>query len=155
MNLKVVCVGKMKERHWTAAQEEYLKRLGPLARIEVVEVAAERLGGSVTDEEAMRREGERLLRQVPDGAAMIALDRTGRQIPSESFAEQLRKLGETGRPICFLIGGAAGLSPAVLQRADLKLSLSEMTLPHELARVFLVEQLYRALSISHGGKYHR
>ncbi|PIY61832.1 23S rRNA (pseudouridine(1915)-N(3))-methyltransferase RlmH [Candidatus Uhrbacteria bacterium CG_4_10_14_0_8_um_filter_58_22] len=155
MNLKIVCVGKMKEDHWSAAQAEYLKRLGPLCRVEVVEVSAERLGGGVTDAEAMRREGERLLKQVPDGAAVIVLDRTGRQLSSEGFADLLRDTGGTGRTVVFLIGGAAGLSPEVLAASERRLSLSEMTLPHELARVFLIEQLYRAMSILHGGKYHR
>ena len=143
MNLKIVGVGKMKEDHWSAAQ------------VEVIEVTAERLGGSVSDEEAMRREGERLLKQVPDGAAVIVLDRTGQQLSSEGFADLLRDTGDTGRTVVFLIGGAAGLSPKVLVGSERRLSLSEMTLPHELARVFLIEQLYRGLNILHGGKYHR
>ncbi|MFC1638702.1 23S rRNA (pseudouridine(1915)-N(3))-methyltransferase RlmH [Patescibacteria group bacterium] len=153
--LKVLAVGKMKEPFWRGAQEEFVKRLGPAARVEVVEVAAERLGGSVTDEEAMRRESERLVARVPDGAAVVALDKSGVQEPSERFARSLEEIGRDGTAIVFLIGGAAGLHAEVLARADRKLSLSEMTLPHELARVFLLEQLYRATQILQGGKYHR
>jgi len=153
--LTILAVGKLKEPFWREARDEFAKRLGPYAKLDIAEVEAERLDGSVSDEEAMRREGERLLARIPDGAAVIVLDRGGKQMTSEIFAESVESVGADGTPIVFIIGGAAGLHADVLVRADRKLSLSEMTLPHELARVFLLEQIYRATQIIKGGRYHR
>jgi 23S rRNA (pseudouridine1915-N3)-methyltransferase len=155
MNLKIICVGRLKEKYWSAAQAEYLKRMGPIARIEVIEVAAERLDSNVTDEEVMHREGERLLKRIPQGAIVFVLDKFGRQYSSKSFAQNLEKITSDGTTIVFIIGGAAGLHSDVSVHATHKLSLSEMTLPHELARIFLLEQIYRATQILKGGKYHR
>jgi len=155
MNLLIIAVGKIKEDYWLAAQNEYLKRLSPYVKLQVTEVSAEKLDGSVSDDEAMRREGERILRQVPEGATLIALDKSGRQFPSEKFSEMLEDVAGHGAPVALVIGGAAGLHASVLERAQKKLSLSEMTLPHELARVFLLEQIYRAVMIARGKPYHR
>jgi len=155
MDIRIICVGRMKESFWREAQDEYTKRLQPYVRLSVIEVAAEKLDGSVSDEEAMRREGERILKQVPDGALVVALDKSGKQFASEKFSALLDDLAGDGTPMALVIGGAAGLHSDVLERADRKLSLSEMTLPHELARVFLLEQIYRAIMIARGKPYHR
>ena len=155
MDIKIIYVGKTKSDYWNDAQDEYLKRLGPYAKIEMVEVVAERLDGSVSDEVAMRREGEKLLSRIPDRAEVFSLDKSGKQFPSDIFARKLEEIAGNGTTIAFVIGGAAGLHGDVLKRAQRKLSLSEMTLPHELARVVLLEQIYRATQIIKGGKYHR
>ena len=155
MNIKIICVGKIKELFWREAQDEYTKRLNPYVRLSIVEVAPEKLGGSVTDEEAMRREGERIMKQIPDGTTIVALDKSGKQFASEKFSALLDDLAGDGTPLALVIGGAAGIHSEVLARANRKLSLSEMTLPHELARVFLLEQTYRAIMIARDKPYHR
>ncbi|MEA3249503.1 MAG: 23S rRNA (pseudouridine(1915)-N(3))-methyltransferase RlmH [Patescibacteria group bacterium] len=155
MKISILAVGKLKESFLREARDEFVKRLGPYAKLNIVEVEAERLDGSVSDEEAMRREGERLLGRVADGAFVAALDRGGKQMSSEAFAKFIETTGADGTEIVFIIGGAAGLHADVLSRANQKLSLSEMTLPHEMARTVLLEQIYRAMQILKGGKYHR
>ncbi len=145
----------MKESFWREAQDEYVKRLRPYVRLSVVEVAAEKLDSSVSDEEAMRREGGRVMKQIPDDTTIVALDKSGKQFASEKFSALLDDLAGDGTPVALVIGGAAGLHPSVLKRTQQKLSLSEMTLPHEMARVFLLEQIYRAIMITRGKPYHR
>jgi 23S rRNA (pseudouridine1915-N3)-methyltransferase len=155
MKIIILAVGKIKEPFWGEAQDEFVKRLGPAAKLEVVEVRAERLDGSVSDDEAMKREGERLLARVSDGAFVVALNRIGKQMSSEVFAKLIGDTCADGTEIVFIIGGAAGLHEKVLDCAQRTMSLSEMTLPHEMARAFLLEQIYRATQILKGGKYHR
>lgn len=154
MKLRVIAVGRLKERHWREAAEEYLKRLGPYARVEVVEVADR----DVTADEAraLEAEGADVLRAVPDGATLAVLEIGGAQRSSEQFARWLEGLGSSGKPnVAFVIGGAAGLHDSVLARADERISLGPMTLPHQLARVVLLEQIYRAFRITRGEPYHR
>jgi 23S rRNA (pseudouridine1915-N3)-methyltransferase len=154
MRLTLVCVGRLKERHWRDAAAEYLKRLGPYARVTVTEVSDR----DVTADEAkgLAAEAADVLRAIPDGATVVALDIDGRAYPSEVFAEWLSAQGLAGRShIVFVLGGAAGLHPDVLARADERLSLGPMTLPHQLARVVLLEQVYRAFRIARGEPYHR
>ena len=154
MRLTLVCVGRLKERHWRDAAAEYLKRLGPYARVTVTEVSDR----DVTADEAkgLAAEAADVLRAIPDGATVVALDIDGRAYPSEAFAEWLSAQGLAGRShIVFVLGGAAGLHQDVLARADERLSLGPMTLPHQLARVVLLEQVYRAFRIARGEPYHR
>ncbi|MBU0625702.1 23S rRNA (pseudouridine(1915)-N(3))-methyltransferase RlmH [Patescibacteria group bacterium] len=155
MKISILSVGKLKEPFWQTAQAEYCKRLGPYVKLSIIEVVAEKLGGSVSDEEVMRREGERIINQLPAEAVVIALERSGEQFSSEKFSEMIDDLAGDGTPLVFVVGGAVGLSIDVLNRADHRLSLAEMTLPHELARIFLLEQIYRATQIARRGKYHR
>lgn len=154
MRLTVVAVGRLKERHWRDAADEYLKRLGPLASVSVTEVADR----DVTRDEAraIAEEGADVIRALPQGAHVMALEIGGKQLSSEAFSARLDELALSGRSnVAFAIGGAAGLSADVLARADERLSLGAMTLPHQLARVVLLEQLYRAFRISRGEPYHR
>jgi len=149
VRLRIVAVGRLKERHWREAADEYLKRLGPYARVEVVEVPDR----DVTADEARALEAEAadVLRAIPDGATVAVLEIGGRASSSEEFARWLEGLGTDGRPsVTFVIGGAAGLHPDVLARADVRLSLGSLTLPHQLARVVLLEQIYRAFRITRG-----
>lgn len=154
MRLSIVAVGRLKEPHYRDAAAEYIKRLGPYSSLSVTEVPDR----DVTRDESRARaeEGDAVLRALPDGAHVIALDVAGRSLDSEGFAAHLARLALDGRStVAFVIGGAAGLDAAVLTRADERLSLGPMTLPHQLARVVLLEQLYRAFRINRGEPYHR
>jgi 23S rRNA (pseudouridine1915-N3)-methyltransferase len=153
-NIAILAVGKLKEAHWRDAQAEFLKRLTPFAKTEVIEVASSPFGATVTAAQSIKEEGERVLAAIPKDADLIALDRTGKEYPSPEFAALLDDLGSSGRKLAFVIGGAAGLDPRIVERARVRLSLSKMTFTHEMARVFLLEQLYRAATISAGKAYH-
>jgi 23S rRNA (pseudouridine1915-N3)-methyltransferase len=144
----------MKERHWREAAEEYIKRLRPYATLDLIEVTDR----DVTRDEAraLAEEGADVLRAIPDGAHVIALDVDGTLRSSTDIAERLAALGLDGRSaVTFVLGGAAGLSADVLARADERLSLGRITLPHQLARVVLLEQVYRAFRIIRNEPYHR
>lgn len=154
MRITVIAVGRLKERFWREAAEEYLKRLGGYATVKIVEVADRDSGRD--EARALAEEGADVLRAVPEGAHVIALDVSGRQASSEAFAERVEALGIDGRSnVVFVIGGSVGLSAAVLARADERLSLGPMTLPHNMARVVLLEQVYRAFRIIRGEPYHK
>lgn len=154
MRITLICVGRLKERFWREAAEEYLKRLRPYADVRVVEVADRDLTHDET--RALAEEGADVLKAVPSGAHVVVLAIGGTSLSSERFADRLGSLALDGRSsVAFIIGGAAGLAPAVVARADESLSLSAMTLPHNLARVVLLEQLYRAFRIQRNEPYHR
>ncbi len=159
LNITLLCVGKLKERYWTEACEEYAKRMKGLCQFRLVEVDEERMpdkGGGTHIRHVLEKEGQRLLAAVPKGAVMAALCIEGRLMTSEGLAQELENiaLGGCGH-IVFFIGGSWGLSDAVKQAAQYRLSMSKMTFPHQLARVMLCEQLYRAFQINSGGKYHK
>lgn len=156
MKFTVVAVGKLKERFWAEACAEYLKRLQPYAKASVVEVAdvdPARAGGEA---QAVEREGAAILKALPDRAHVIALAIDGKQRTSEELSLRIDKLGLAGKSeLAFIIGGSCGISAEVMARADETLSFGPITLPHNLARVVLLEQLYRACKISHGEPYHK
>lgn len=154
MRITLICVGRLKERFWREAAEEYMKRLRPYADVRVVEVADRDL--THDEARALAEEGADVLKAVPAGAHVVVLAIGGKALSSERFADRLGSLALDGRSsVTFIIGGAAGLAPAVIERADESLSLSAMTLPHNLARVVLLEQLYRAFRIQRNEPYHR
>ncbi len=145
--IRIVCVGRLKERHYAEAAGEYLKRLGRYAKVEVRELK------ECTDknsEVAMMREADAILALLRNDTYAVVLDRRGMRLTSEGMARLLKKTDVT-----FIIGGPEGLSDAVKQRAGLALSLSDMTFPHQLARVMLLEQVYRGCTINAGDRYHR
>ena len=156
MKFTVVAVGKLKERFWAEACAEYLKRLQPYAKASVVEVAdvePARVGGEA---QAVEREGAAILRVLPERAHVIALAIDGKQRTSEELSRRIDKLGLAGKSeLAFIVGGSCGISAEVMARADETLSFGPITLPHNLARVVLLEQLYRACKISHGEPYHK
>jgi 23S rRNA (pseudouridine1915-N3)-methyltransferase len=155
MRWTILAFGKLKEPYWHQALAEYLKRLGPYRPVELHELPDERVDAG-REAQAMEREGERVLAMVKPGACLVAMWERGEQLDSPALAAKLAKLDHEGYPeAVFVIGGANGLSPRVLARADWKLGLSKLTLPHQLARVFLVEQLYRAERIRRGEPYHK
>jgi 23S rRNA (pseudouridine1915-N3)-methyltransferase len=154
VRIALVAVGRLKERYWREAAEEYLKRLGPYATVRVLEVDDRDSGRDAA--RALAEEGADVVRAIPPGAHVIALEIGGRQLSSEAFAEKLAALALDGRSnVAFVIGGSVGLSADVLSRANERMSLGPMTLPHNLARVVLLEQIYRAFRINRGEPYHK
>ena len=158
MTAAIVCVGRLREKGYAAAAEEYLKRLSRYGKTEIVELPdlPEPANASDADRaQVMEKEGQSILARLKPADHVIALCIDGPQRSSEAFAARVSQLEMRGNRIVFVIGGSLGLSPAVVQRADEKLSLSKMTFPHQLARVLLLEQLYRACKINAGEKYHK
>ena len=159
LQVRMICVGKMKERFFIEAFEEYRKRLGAYCRLELTEIAEQRLPDSPSEAQiaaALERESGEILKAVPQDAYVVALCVEGREVPSEAMAELIVGRENSGKPkLCFVIGGSFGLSESVKKRADLRLSLSKMTFPHHLARVLLAEQLYRGYKIREGSRYHK
>lgn len=159
LSIDLFCVGGLKEAYWKAAAAEYVKRLGAWARVRTVELREQPLGASASPAEvraALAVQGERLLALPPKDACACALCVEGRELSSEALAAWLEERVNAGSShLCFFIGGSHGLDEAVKARAELRLSLSRMTLPHMLARVFLLEQLYRAFCIREGRLYHK
>lgn len=152
-HIAVIAVGKLRERHWQAAQDEYAQRLGRYTDFRLVEVkdASGRSSAAV----AVAREGEGLLAASPTGARLILMAPDGRQMDSPELSGWLETQLERHGDLAFLIGGPLGFSPAVVDAAHDRLSLSPMTFTHEMARVVLLEQLYRAFTILHGEPYHK
>lgn len=159
MNINIVCVGKLKERYWTDAVTEYLKRLSRYCRMEIVELKEARLPdhASPAEEEQVKTvEGESILRSLSADSYVIALDVKGKQLSSEQLSEKIENLALEGRStVDFIIGGSLGLSEAVRKRANFRLSFSAMTFPHQMMRVILLEQIYRAFKISRNEPYHK
>ena len=159
MKITVVAVGKIKERFFEDAIREYEKRLGRYCRLEIVQVADERTpdgAGDALERQIKEREGERILAQIKDGAYVIALAIEGKMLDSEELAQKLGQLGVGGvSQVVFVIGGSLGLSGAVLERADYRLSFSKMTFPHQMMRVILLEQVYRGFRILNHEPYHK
>ena len=159
LNVKLICVGKMREKFYIDAFEEYRKRLQTYCRLEIAEITEQRLSDRPAEKEitaALEREGQEILKTVPADAYLVALCVEGKQMPSEGMAELIAARENSGKPkLCFVIGGSFGLAPSVKARADRRLSMSQMTFPHHLARVMLIEQLYRGFKINEGSQYHK
>ena len=159
LSIQIVCVGKLKETYWRAACEEYAKRLSVFCRFQVIEVDEQRLPerpSSAQIAAALETEGTRILDKIPGGSCIIPLCIEGKGQTSEQLAQFLEHVAVMGgSSISFVIGSSWGLSPAVKQAGRLRLSMSAMTFPHQLARVMLCEQIYRAFQINSGGKYHK
>ena len=159
MKITILAVGKVKEKYFTGAIQEYSKRLGRYCKLEIIEVADEKTPdkASPREEELIReKEGTRLQKYIREDAYVIALAIDGKQTSSEGFARKLDQLGIQGQSyIIFVIGGSIGLAPEILNRADELLSFSQMTFPHQLMRVVLLEQVYRAYRIINGEPYHK
>ena len=159
LNVTLLTVGKLKEAYWRSACEEYLKRLGAFCRPNIVEVEEYRLPDKPSQaqiEAGLEAEGKKLLEQIPSGSYVITLCIEGKELSSTQLAEKLANVSVQGHSrVVMIIGGSFGLSNAVKARSDLRLSMSPMTFPHQLARVMVLEQLYRALGINAGTKYHK
>jgi len=159
MILRIIAVGRLRESFWENAAADYIRRLRPYARLEIVEVAISSKEAATPGAEirAMEAEGAAILEKLKrHSGPVIVLDRTGDAFNSQQLAERLEDLILEGRSeVAFIIGGPLGLAPAVLDRADLLLSFSPMTFPHQLMRVILLEQIYRSFRIMHHEPYHK
>ena len=159
MKYTVVCVGKIKEKFYAQAVEEYVKRLLRYGKIEIIEVADEETpdqASETVNRMIKDKEGERILAQIKEDTYVIALAIEGQMLDSEELAEKMEKLAISGiSHIVFVIGGSLGLSEDILKRSDLLLSFSDFTFPHQLMRVILLEQIYRSFRIIRGEPYHK
>lgn len=159
LSIRLVCVGKLREQFFVDAFNEYSKRLSAYCKFECAELNETKLGSSPSDKEiaaALDKEAADIERALGKDAYVIAMCVEGMQLKSEDLAQRISSLAVAGRGrICFVIGGSFGISPRIKQRADMRLSMSEMTFPHHLARVMLAEQIYRAFKILEGSKYHK
>ncbi|MEG2893684.1 MAG: 23S rRNA (pseudouridine(1915)-N(3))-methyltransferase RlmH, partial [Clostridium sp.] len=154
MNIKIITVGKIKEKFMRDAIDEYTKRLSRYCKLEILELADEKTpdNASAKEEEAIKeKEGAKIRAAIKDTDYVIALDLKGKHITSEEFSEKIENLGIEGRSsIVFIIGGSLGISSETLKRADFKISFSKMTFPHQLFRIMLLEQIYRGFRIMKG-----
>lgn len=158
MKIELICVGKLKEKYLQQACEEYKKRLQSYAKVEIKEVAEEKWEPKSDAEiaQVLEKEGQRIAQLLHPNTYLIALAIEGKNMSSLEFAHELERISIYGTShITFLIGGSYGLSPELLNRANLLLSFSKMTFPHQLIRVFLLEQIYRAFKIQRGETYHK
>ncbi len=159
MDIEIIAVGKLKEKYFRDAVEEYSTRLSRYCKISITEVQDEKSPENFSEAQkalVMQKEGQGILKNIKEDAYVIALAIQGRQLPSEGLADLINDLGLKGRSsIAFIIGGSMGLSDEVLKRADFRLSFSPMTFPHQLMRVMLLEQLYRGFRIIKGEPYHK
>ncbi len=159
LGVKFVFVGKMREKHYVSAYGEYEKRLAAYCRCETAETTETRLGDEPSEKEiaaALEKEAGEIERLIPKGAYTVALCVEGEKLSSPGLAKLISDKTAAGTSkLCFLVGGSFGLADRVKRAADLRLSMSDMTFPHHLARVMLIEQVYRALSINGGARYHK
>lgn len=158
--INIVCVGNLKEKYLREAAAEYEKRLSAYCRLKITEVGEFKLSEKPSPAEiakCIEAEGNSILAKIPQNAVLAAMCIEGEIISSEDFSERLNQLmsDESAPELCFIIGGSYGLSDSVKKKAKLKLSLSRMTFTHQISRVLILEQIYRAFQISTGGKYHK
>ncbi len=159
MNITFVTVGKIKEKYFRDAVAEYQKRLSKYCKLEIIEVADEKTpdkASETLEDQIRQKEAERILKNIKENAYCIALAIDGRKRDSVGLAEHIERLGLGGKSsLVFVIGGSLGLHDSVIRRADEKLSFSDMTFPHQLMRVILIEQIYRCYRIINGEPYHK
>ena len=159
MRINIVCVGKIKEKYLKLGIDEFKKRLSKYCKLEIIELEDEKAPENLSDKEMLiikEKEGKKILSKIKDNSYVIALAIDGKNLSSEELAQTINKLGVRGvSNITFVIGGSLGLLDEVLSRADYKLSFSKMTFPHQLMRLILLEQVYRAYRINNGEPYHK
>lgn len=159
MNITVICVGKLKEKFWREAYDEYAKRLGAFCKLNLIELEEVRVAEQPSPGEirqTVQKEGEKILSKIPRHAAVVALCIEGSEWSSRELADFVARQPVAGiSHLVFIIGGSYGLSDRVKQQADIRLSFSKMTFPHQLFRILLLEQIYRAFQIGKGSAYHK
>jgi len=159
MNIQIISIGKIKEKYLKLGIQEYLKRLTPYAKVDIIELSDEKAPENLSEQEmeqVKNKEGERILAKISADTHVIALAIEGKMKSSEELAKNIDKLATYGKSkITFVIGGSLGLSDEVMKRADESLSFSKMTFPHQLMRLILLEQIYRAFKINRGEPYHK
>lgn len=152
--ITVVAVGSLKESYWRDAVQEYVKRLKPYAKLTIKELKEEAFKDENDKKRVLAMEGAKILATIPHDTACILLDTDGKQMTSEELASSIREMGERGNHLCFIIGGPLGISDEVRKKARLSLSFSRLTFTHQIARILLLEQLYRAVTIIRRKTYH-
>ena len=159
MDISIICIGKLKEKYWEDAAAEYSKRLRPYCGLEIDELKEYRLrqnAGPAEEEEVKYNEGQEILDRIGPKDYVITLEIKGKKLTSEGLSSMITELGLEGKSkVDFIIGGSLGLSPEVSRRADYRLSFSDMTFPHQMMRVILLEQIYRSFKIQRGEPYHK
>ena len=159
MKISIVCVGRLKEKYWTAAVDEYSKRLGKYIKLDITELPDEKAPESMSvaqERQVKEKEGERILKAIKDDAFVVTLEIEGKQLTSVELAGFIsEKMTRGVSHIAFVIGGSLGLSDEVIKKSDYHLSFSKMTFPHQLMRVILLEQIYRSYRIISGEPYHK
>lgn len=158
MNINIICAGKIKEKYFTAAIAEYSKRMSRFAKFNIIELADEKIpdNASEKEEEAIKdKEGKAMLSKIKDSDYVIAMCIEGQQLDSVELSQRIERIAMSASSIVFVIGGSLGLSDEVKKRAQLRLSFGRITLPHQLMRVVLCEQIYRAFKISRNETYHK
>lgn len=156
MNIKIIAVGKIKEKYTAQAIDEFVKRLGAYCSLSLAEISAQEIKDDSLCEKYKETEAEKILAQIKPNSYVITLEILGKSLSSEEFSQKIKNLSQEGfNEIIFIIGGANGLHKSVSDRADFKLSFSKMTFTHQLMRVFLYEQIYRAFKIMNNESYHR
>ena len=159
INLTVICIGKLKEQYLRDACDEFNKRISAFSKLKLIELSPDRLSDNPSQKEieaALKNEGRAIIEKIPQGAYVYTMCIEGKQFSSQEFSRQLDEIAVSGKSqAVFVIGGSFGLSDEVKEKSNAKLSMSKMTFPHQLARVMLLEQLYRASQISIGSKYHK
>ena len=158
MSMALICMGRLKEKYWRDAASEYEKRLSRYTKFETIELPdlPEPVNSSPAIEQQIKeKEGAAILQKIRPDDAVIALCIDGKQLDSVQLSKKLTQIQDGGKRIVFVIGGSLGLSDAVVARANVKLSFSPMTFPHQLARIMLLEQVYRACKIAAGERYHK
>ena len=157
--ITLLCCGKMREKFYIDAFEEYRKRLGAFCKFQCVELPEERLPEEPSEGEmkrALEKEAEAIRKAVPKNSYLVAMCVEGRELSSAEFAQLFQERAQSGKPdLCFVIGSSFGMDGSIKDQADLRLSMSKMTFPHHLARVLLAEQIYRAYQINRGSRYHK
>ena len=158
-NITLICMGKLKEKFYLTAAQEYAKRLGGYCEFHLIELPEYRLPEDPSPAEianGLDKEAELILQKIPKGAWFCIFTPEGKTLSSEAFADKLKEIKLCGKSsVCFLIGSSFGIAPQIKQKADFKLSMGPMTFPHHLARIMVLEQLYRAEAIQAGSKYHK
>lgn len=152
-NIHIITLGKLKEDYWKQAEAEYLKRLSPYAKIDMTELKEEAFNSEHEREEIQKKEAEKILKAIAPGDIVIALHERGKEMLSTELATTLEQKSQQGARLTFIIGGPLGLHESILAKADIQLSLSQLTFPHQMVRTILLEQLYRSVMIGKG-KYH-
>lgn len=156
MKIKIVALGKIKEKFLKDGIDEFLKRLTPYASVEIVELSPIEIKDENLTQKILEQEGEKILAHIKPNSYLITMEIGGANFSSEKFAQKLEEIGNQGyNEIVFVIGSSCGIAKSVCDKSDFKLSLSKMTFLHEFARLLLVEQIYRAFKIQKGEKYHK
>ena len=158
IRVTIIALGKLKEKYLTEAVNEYKKRLSRYCNFEIIELEPVKISEKPSENEifsALEKEADLILKKIPSGNKIISLCVEGKPLSSPDFAKEIEKSSNMGKNLTFIIGSSYGLSERVKKAADLRLSISEMTFPHQLFRVMLLEQIYRAFMLNGGGKYHK